>query len=347
MPSVWIRRRLTAKGKSRFIVEYRIGGRGRPIRYGGSFTRATEATARRNYIAGELAALRVPDLRLHDAEPVTAPTLKEAAEGWRWSRIDVSEGTKLQHRSSIQLMLDRLGPSTPVAQISAADVAAAVTELAETRKRETIRKAVNALRMTLDHAGVEPNPCDKTVRLPFQRREEISPPTAAHLLAAHRLLPSRYRLPLLVLDATGMRLGELERLTWGDVDETRRRWRVSAAVSKTGRARWIDVHEAIFQAVLDLCPRDDRTPTRPVFQGFNAAAFRTRLGRVCVAAGVPAFSPHDLRHRRISLLLRGGIDPVTVSRHVGHAKASMSLDTYGHVLVEDGELDYAALTAVA
>jgi hypothetical protein len=36
---------------------------------------------------------------------------------------------------------------------------------------------------------------------------------------------------------------------------------------------------------------------------------------------------------------------VTVSRHVGHARASMSLDVYGHVLVEDGELDYAALTA--
>lgn len=148
-----------------------------------------------------------------------------------------------------------------------------------------------------------------------------------------------------MLDATGMRLGELERLTWGDVDEQRQRWRVSAGVSKSGRARWVDVHPVIFQAVLDLCPRDDRTPTRRVFEDFNAAAFRTQLGRVCVAAGVPAFSPHDLRHRRISLLLRGGVDPVTVSRHVGHARASMSLDVYGHVLIEDGELDYAALFA--
>lgn len=104
--------------------------------------------------------------------------------------------------------------------------------------------------------------------------------------------------------------------------------RVSAAVSKTGRARWVDVHEVIFQAVLDLCPRDDRTPARLVFQGFNAAAFRTQLGRVCIAAGVPAFSPHDLRHRRISLLLRGGVDPVTVSRHLGHRPR---LDEPGHL----------------
>jgi integrase len=76
----------------------------------------------------------------------------------------------------------------------------------------------------------------------------------------------------------------------------------------------------------------------------GADALRTAIGNACKAAGIPLFSPHDLRHRRISLLLRGGVDPVTVSRHVGHAKASMSLDTYGHVLVEDGELDYAALT---
>jgi hypothetical protein len=215
MPSVWVRRRLTAKGKRRFIVEYRIGGRGRPIRYGGSFGTAAEAATRKAVISGELAALRVPNLRILDPEPEHAPTLREAAEAWRAARIDVAESTKLQHRSSIRLMLDRLGPGTRVDQISAADVSAAVTELAETRKRETIRKAVNALRMTLDHAGIDPNPCDKTVRLPRQAREEINPPTAAHVHAAHALLPPRYRLPLLVLDATGMRLGELERLTWG------------------------------------------------------------------------------------------------------------------------------------
>jgi integrase len=69
----------------------------------------------------------------------------------------------------------------------------------------------------------------------------------------------------------------------------------------------------------------------------------TQLGRVCVAAGVPVFSPHDLRHRRISLLVRSRVDPVSVSRRVGHARASMSLDVYGHVLIDDGELDYAEL----
>jgi integrase len=58
------------------------------------------------------------------------------------------------------------------------------------------------------------------------------------VLAVYEALPTRYQLPLVVLDATGMRLGELERLCWGDVDEQDGRWRVTSAASKTKRARW-------------------------------------------------------------------------------------------------------------
>ena len=57
------------------------------------------------------------------------------------------------------------------------------------------------------------------MRLPREQKTEIVPPTAEHVLAVHDVMPPRYRLPLLVLDATGMRLGELEGLRWGDVDE--------------------------------------------------------------------------------------------------------------------------------
>ena len=102
-------------------------------------------------------------------------------------------------------------------------------------------------------------------------------------------MPSRYRLPLVVLDATGMRIGELEQLTWGDVDEQRNRWRVSQAASKTRRARWVQVPPVIFQAVTALVPREDRAPVRRVFQGFGADRFRTAITRACVAAGVPTF----------------------------------------------------------
>jgi integrase len=63
----------------------------------------------------------------------------------------------------------------------------------------------------------------------------------------------------------------------------------------------------LFDAVLDLCPRDDRHPDRRVFEHVTSERLRTALTRACTAAGVPAFSPHDLRHRRVSLLHLGGM----------------------------------------
>ena len=153
-------------------------------------------------------------------------------------------------------------------------------------------------------------------------------------------MPPRYRLPLLVLDATGMRLGELESLTWGDIDEPRGRWRVSAAVSKTNRARWVNPPPVVFEAVTALVARDDRAPDRHVFLGFGGDRFRTAVTGACTAAGVPAFSPHDLRHRRISLLHLGGVPWARIGEHVGQRNLAITANTYSHVLVDETEIDY-------
>jgi integrase len=195
-----------------------------------------------------------------------------------------------------------------------------------------------------DDAGIEPNPVrDRKARLPREDRVEINPPTAAHVEAVLHVLPKRYRLPLVVLEQTGMRLGELQGLSWGDLDEERSRWRGSEAVSKTRHARWVPVPPELFQAVTALVAREDRIPERRVFQGFGGDRFRTAVTRACTAAGVPAFSPHDLRHRRISLLHLGGTPWARIGEHVGQRSLRVTADTYSHVLVDEREFDYAAL----
>lgn len=44
MGSAWITNRTTSAGARRFRVEYRVGGREAPTRYGGSFKTKTEAS---------------------------------------------------------------------------------------------------------------------------------------------------------------------------------------------------------------------------------------------------------------------------------------------------------------
>ncbi len=41
---------------------------------------------------------------------------------------------------------------------------------------------------------------------------------------------------------------------------------------------------------------------------------------------------HDLRHSSASLMLNNNIPPIVVSRRLGHAKASITLDIYGHLI---------------
>jgi integrase len=86
-------------------------------------------------------------------------------------------------------------------------------------------------------------------------------------------------------------------------------------------------------------------PDRPVFGGFGAERFRTALARACTAAGIALFSPHYLRHRRVSLLHAQGLPWARIGEAVGHTDLMTTARTYTHVLSDEAELDYASLIA--
>ena len=291
--------------------------------------------------------MRVPDLAALSREPSRSPTVSIAAAAWKLSRVDVSEETLATYRVALGRITPRLG-EVELAALDTRRVSGFVGELhAAGLACESIRKTLAVLAMVLDHAGVTPNPArDRVaVRLPRADRAELQPPTADALEAVIALLPTRYRLPVVVLDATGMRVGELDALTWADVEEPRGRWRVSAAASKTNRARWVTPPAEVFAAVVALVPREDRVLAALVFEGFAASRLRTSIGRACRAAGVPLFSPHDLRHRRISLLHLGGAPWARIGEAMGQRSLTITADTYTHVLTDERELEYAELLA--
>ncbi len=49
-------------------------------------------------------------------------------------------------------------------------------------------------------------------------------------------------------------------------------------------------------------------------------------------AGLPPMRFHDLRHTSDSILLNQGVPVITVSGRLGHAKASITLGIYGHLI---------------
>ena len=62
---------------------------------------------------------------------------------------------------------------------------------------------------------------------------------------------------------------------------------------------------------------------------------RDSMMRACRSAGIPGYSPHDLRHRRGSVWHANGIPARELAERMGHSKASMSLDVYTHVMAAE------------
>ncbi len=351
MPGSWIVTRATKEGGKRYLVRYRLGGRESAQRYAGSFRTRAEALERRRWLDGELAAMRVPDLSRLDSQPVRAPTLADAVAAYRASRIDIAEATRVNIGTSLNLIAGALDAGRPLDAFAPHEIADAVARLhASGYKRETIRKAVTHLACVFDFAEVEPNPVrDKLrVRLPRGEVREPEPPSADHVEAVYWLLPSKHRLALLWLDWSGARVSSIDTATVGDYDEPCRRVRLRAAVSKTGRGLWVDLPGVLAEAIeRTLPPREDRDPEARLFAASGADAIRTSIAKACRAAGVPVWSPHDLRHRRISLLHRQGRTWAEIGALVGQRSLRVTSDTYTHVLIDSRELDYAALLAQA
>jgi integrase len=351
--SAWIRPRPTSDGGKRYRVEYRLGGRESRIRYGGSFKTRKLALQRKAWIISELVAQRVPDLQTL-AEPVQALRVTEAGERWFRTRIDVAETTKTRHGVEMKRIIRVLG-SRPVSDVTPAEVAEFVSGLAtEGYSRSTIRKTLQTLQMILDYAEVKPNPArDKRVRLPRQDAEEINPPTAEHVEAVFRLLSEKHRLAFLFLDWSGARVSAIDKTLVSDYDHKRRRVRLRSATTKTRRALWIELHPVLADAIEATLPATrsagglhlvgERDVDVRLFAESGADALRTSIAKACRTKDIPLFSPHDLRHRRISLLHLRGVPWARIGEFVGQRSLSVAADTYTHVLADETEVDYEAL----
>jgi integrase len=357
MASAWIERRPTTKtGKSRYRVMYRVGGRETRPCYAGSFSRKDDAQTRKNWILGELAAMRVPDVSTL-AGPAPVPTFGEVKRRWQASRVDVRDSTSTQHHTS----LARCGPidDLPIDQVTADVLAERVATLAQQGlARESIRKTLIAVAMVLDFARIDPNPArDKvTIRLPRDDSDETEPPDAAAVEAVAERLAIPYLIGLAALDVSGWRVGVVGKASLGDLDEEHHRWLVRSAINKTKTSSWGYLSDdmvpcpALARVVIEGLPSaEDRDPKALLFPdiGADGARLRTAITRACRDAGVPAFSPHDLRHRRISLLHRQGVDWARIGQRVGQRNLATTANRYTHALIDPREVNWPQMLARA
>ena len=126
--------------------------------YGGSFARKEDARARARWIESELAAMRVPDLRLVAPDPVCLPTVAEIAERWKATRVGVAGSTSDTYEVNLGRIIPTLGHRA-ASEIRPGDIQGLIAHLrARPLKRETIRKTLSTFAMLLDFGEIVPNP---------------------------------------------------------------------------------------------------------------------------------------------------------------------------------------------
>ena len=118
---------------------------------------------------------------------------------------------------------------------------------------------------------------------------------------------------------------------------------------KTGENRYVSIsptvvnllkcwkeEQSAFFAHLDIVPSgyvmtaDNGQPMHPDSPTDWLAKFAKRHG-------LPPIHPHKFRHTQATLLISEGVDILTVSKRLGHAKVSTTLDIYSHVLAKSDQ----------
>jgi integrase len=223
------------------------------------------------------------------------------------------------------------------------------------------RKAHQVLAQVLD-AAVDGGKLARNVasgmKLPKVQRREMHFLDAVQVEVLADAIDPRY--PTLVRFAayTGLRPCELVALRVGRLDLLRGTVRVAeAAPEVAGRLEWggVKSHEArTVRLPRFLCEElgayladrphgpDDFVFTAPLGGPLRESKFVPGYFKPAVrAVGLPpTLRFYDLRHTAASLLIREGASIKAVQKQLGHATASITLDTYGHLFPD--ELDALA-----
>ncbi len=297
-------------------------------------------------------------------------TLGEMAEKWLATRTDIKRSTWWRYRVLLDGNVLPRWAELPLSAINSEDIAVWIADLQKPRDEggsnlgaSQTRGAHAVLSMVLGWCvprripanpakGVtRPKPSEaEHVYLTYTHVEALANAAAQlHTKRGQRTAAAKCNRALILLLAyTGLRWGEAAALRVGRVDLDTRRIRVAVALSevngeileqlpKTGERRTIPIPASLVAELKPLL--DGRDSDAYVFATQRGTPLRLRnwrnrefnTARANAGLDGTGLTPHKLRHTAASLAIAAGADVKVVQQMLGHATATMTLDTYGHL----------------
>jgi integrase len=244
-------------------------------------------------------------------------------------------------------------------EIKPLDVQVWIDRLAETQPKKkslkpaTIAKCYRYLRACLKQAEswdlIDKSPC-RSISLPRCNRAELSflEPREVNLLLEHAEDPERHL--FMVLAWSGLRLGEALGLAWRHID-----FKDNAIIVERAWSYWggfQDPKTETSRRAVPLLPSlaaalaefyvDQGSPGPDAllfsFDGsrpLDSSEVRKEFLGALEAAELKHVTMHSLRHTYASLMIACGASIKALQRALGHASATMTLNTYAHLIQED------------
>jgi len=237
------------------------------------------------------------------------------------------------------------------------------------------------LRSAVDDGLISKNPCDKviipkSINVKTKTREQFSMSDdeiakfkeAALIFTKKGIIRYRDAVVLLIIMATGMRIGEIIALEWDDVDFELNRIHIHHTVqtrlvgdekcivkdgTKTNKERFLPMNENIVTYLKLLKEYDSYHNIKSNYVACTTVGtmhvprnIARSLTLLCGRAGITSnVTPHTLRHTFGSTLIRKGVGVEVVSRLMGHASIMITYEKYIHVIKEQ-EAKAMALASV-
>lgn len=217
-------------------------------------------------------------------------------------------------------------------------------------KQLAVRKVLSpALRWAVEHRICRKNIMTQMPKPKYQP-PEVSVYTMMELQKLLDYLEGRWLwLPVFIASRTGLRRGEVCGLQWDDIDFDNRFLMVRRAISavssnqiyirqpKTKKSRRrIDLDQDTLDVLRErkasattiwVCEAPRRPGGMP-----NPWHIVKQMHDACEAAGIGNHTFHQLRHTHATVLLSRGVHPKVAAERLGHAKTSITLETYSHTI---------------
>lgn len=353
----------TKAGKKLYRIVYRRPDHKQTSERG--FTRRRDAELR-------LAEVEIGKARGDYVNPADArESIESIATGWLSAREHVMKPSSFRTlQSAWDTHVKPQWGARKVGEIRHSEVQDWVSALARDKSATTVLRAYGVLAAVLDVAVNDRRVSRNVARgVALPRKVAKSKPYLTHRQVQALADESAHPTLVLFLAYTGLRWGEATALRIRHVDTLRRRVSVEenavmvgsvihVGTPKTHETRSVPYPEFLALPVAKLCEgkdRDDllfgdgrlhmRLPNSR--DGWFAAAVKRALEEEAKTAAeakargeekqpqMPRVTPHDLRHTAASLAISSGANVKAVQRMLGHASASMTLDTYADLFDDD------------